>query len=71
MAFLSGGAAPDKAVPEMKFDHELIMAVINEGHTDPVMDAARSAGAAGGTVLHAKGHRRKAEREVPRGLPRR
>ena len=42
MAFLSGGAAPDKAVPEMKFDHELIMAVINEGHTDPVMDAARS-----------------------------
>ena len=52
LAFLSGGAAPDKAVPEMKFDHELIMAVINEGHTDPVMDAARSAG---GTVLHAKG----------------
>ena len=55
LAFLSGGAAPDKAVPEMKFDHELIMAVINEGHTDPVMDAARSAGAPGGTVLHAKG----------------
>ena len=55
LAFLSGGAAPDKAVPEMKFDHELIMAVITEGHTDPVMDAARSAGAAGGTVLHAKG----------------
>ena len=55
LAFLSGGAAPDKAVPEMKFDHELIMAVINEGHTDPVLDAARSAGAAGGTVLHAKG----------------
>ena len=55
LAFLSGGAAPDKAVPEMKFDHELIMAVINEGHTDPVMAAARSAGAAGGTVLHAKG----------------
>lgn len=55
LAFLSGGAAPDGAAPEMKFDHELIMAVINEGHTDPVMDAARSAGAAGGTVLHAKG----------------
>ena len=43
LAFLSGGAAPDGAAPEMKFDHELIMAVINEGHTDPVMDAARSA----------------------------
>lgn len=55
MAFISGGAAPDSSTPEMKFDHELIMAVINEGHTDPVMDAARSAGAAGGTVLHAKG----------------
>ena len=55
LAFLSGGAAPDGAAPEMKFDYELIMADINEGHTDPVMDAARSAGAAGGTVLHAKG----------------
>lgn len=55
LAFISGGAAPDSSTPEMKFDHELIMAVINEGHTDPVMDAARSAGAAGGTVLHAKG----------------
>ena len=55
LAFLSGGAAPDGAAPEMKFDYELIMPVINEGHTDPVMDAARSAGAAGGTVLHAKG----------------
>lgn len=55
LAFLSGGAAPDSSAPEMKFDHELIMAVINEGHTDPVMDAARSAGASGGTVLHAKG----------------
>ena len=55
LAFLSGGAAPDGAAPEMKFDQELLMAVINEGHSDPVMDAARSAGAAGGTVLHAKG----------------
>ncbi len=55
LAFISGGAAPDKSVPELSFEHELIMAVINEGHTDPVMDAARSAGAAGGTVLHAKG----------------
>ena len=45
----------DGGAPELKFDHELIIAVINEGHTDPVMDAARSAGAAGGTVLHAKG----------------
>ena len=49
LAFISGGAAPDSSAPELKFEHELIMAVINEGHTDPVMDAARSAGAAGGT----------------------
>lgn len=55
LAFLTGNNAPDGAVPEMKFEHELIMAIINEGHTDTVMDAARSAGAAGGTVLHAKG----------------
>lgn len=55
LAYLSGGAVQDRAVPEFKFDHELILAVINEGHTDPVMDAARSAGAAGGTVIHAKG----------------
>ena len=55
LAFLTGNNAPDGAVPEMKFEHELIMAIINEGHTDTVMDAVRSAGAAGGTVLHAKG----------------
>lgn len=55
LAFLSGGAAPDNTAPELTFEHELIMAVANEGHTDTVMDAARSAGAAGGTVLHAKG----------------
>ena len=55
LAYLSGGAAADGSAPEMKFDYELVLAVINEGHTDPVMDAARAAGAAGGTVLHAKG----------------
>lgn len=31
------------------------MAIANEGRTDLVMNAARSAGAAGGTVLHGKG----------------
>ena len=29
--------------------------ILNEGHSDEVMDAARPAGAAGGTVLTAKG----------------
>ncbi|MBQ7895256.1 MAG: P-II family nitrogen regulator, partial [Oscillospiraceae bacterium] len=42
-------------VPEMNFEHELIVVIMNEGHSDYVMDAAREAGAGGGTVLHAKG----------------
>ena len=33
----------------------LIVAVANEGRTDTVMNAARAAGAAGGTVIHGKG----------------
>lgn len=37
------------------FPYELIIAVIQRGHTDMVMDAARSAGAGGGTILNAKG----------------
>ena len=41
--------------PDMNFTHELIVVILNEGHADFVMDAARSAGAGGGTVLHAKG----------------
>lgn len=36
-------------------NHELIMAVVNRGYTDDVMEAARGAGANGGTVLHARG----------------
>ncbi len=54
MAYLSGGENV-KGVPELNYDYELILAVLNEGHTDTVMDAARAAGAAGGTVLHGKG----------------
>ena len=42
-------------VPKMNFEHELIIVIMNEGHSDFVMDAARDAGAGGGTVLHAKG----------------
>lgn len=34
---------------------ELIVAICEKGHTETVMDAARSAGARGGTVIHAKG----------------
>lgn len=41
--------------PAMRFDYELIVVVVNEGYVDPVMERARSQGATGGTVLHAKG----------------
>lgn len=55
LAYLTDNTTPDGTVPEMKFDHELIVVVLNEGRTDMVMNAARKAGAGGGTVLHAKG----------------
>lgn len=35
--------------------HELIVVISNRGYTDAVMDAARAAGAYGGTVISAKG----------------
>ena len=35
--------------------HELLLVVANHGYSDLIMDAARGAGAAGGTVIHAKG----------------
>lgn len=40
---------------EQKLTHELLVVITNQGCTDQVMDAARSAGATGGTSLHAKG----------------
>ena len=42
-------------IMETKQTHELIVAIAKQGHTDEVMNAARSAGATGGTVVHAKG----------------
>ena len=35
--------------------YELLMAIANQGYTEMIMDAARDAGASGGTVIHAKG----------------
>ena len=40
---------------EKELTHELIIVITNQGYTDKVMDAARSAGAGGGTAIHAKG----------------
>lgn len=55
LAFLSDNAAPDKASPQVTFENEVIVVISNEGYTEAVMDAARAAGAMGGTVIHAKG----------------
>ena len=35
--------------------HELIVVIANEGFSDVIMEAAREAGARGGTILHARG----------------
>ncbi|WP_346665273.1 P-II family nitrogen regulator [uncultured Mailhella sp.] len=35
--------------------YELLSVIVNHGSADQVMDAARSAGATGGTVIHARG----------------
>ena len=40
---------------DMQSQHELIMAIYEKGYTDLVMDAAREAGARGGTTIRAKG----------------
>ena len=40
---------------EQQITLELIVVITNRGYTDQVMNAARSAGAAGGTTIHAKG----------------
>lgn len=38
-----------------KPEYELISVIVNSGNADAVMDAARSAGATGGTIVHARG----------------
>ena len=38
-----------------KEKHEVVVVIVNEGHADKVMDAARDAGARGGTIAHARG----------------
>lgn len=55
LAYLTDNAVPDGSVPKMEFTHELIVIILNQNFIEDVMDAARSAGAPGGTVIHAKG----------------
>ena len=39
----------------MEFAHECIVCIVNNGYSETVMDAARAAGAGGGTVINARG----------------
>jgi len=39
----------------MEFGYDLVLAVVNQGYADEAMEAARQAGAAGGTIVHARG----------------
>lgn len=55
MSYLSGGKQNVKCAPKFNFDYELVVIITNGGTTDLVMDAARKAGARGGTVIHGKG----------------
>lgn len=40
---------------EMETENEVIVVITNRGYVDKVMEAARAAGANGGTVIHARG----------------
>ena len=51
--YLLQGEAEDRM--EKELTHELIVVIANQGAMDRVMDAARAAGATGGTAVHAKG----------------
>lgn len=55
LAYLTDNRPLEAQAPPAGFKHELLVMILNEGYIDEVMDAAREAGAAGGTVLHAKG----------------
>ena len=56
MKYLNGEKEKQSAkyTPKIDYKYELIVAIANEGQTDAVMNAANSAGAHGGTVLHGK-----------------
>ena len=55
LAYMTNQREMNKEMPKMEFNYELIVIIANSGHIDDVMDVARTAGADGGTVIHAKG----------------
>ena len=40
---------------EKEFTHDLVMAIVNQGYSDELVNTAREAGASGGTVITARG----------------
>lgn len=61
MNYLMGADAPavseegNMSMQQEQLKNDLIVAIVNRGYTDLVMDAALPAGARGGTVVHARG----------------
>ena len=58
LGYFAAGHEQDDMIKEplpMGTDKELIVIICENGHTEEVMQAARSAGAGGGTVVHSKG----------------
>lgn len=56
MQALTGGTeAEEREVVKMEFSTHLIIAILNKGFSDVAMEAARQAGAKGGTIVRAKG----------------
>ena len=53
---LNNGVEPleEESYVETPVKYDLIVVIVNRGNTDPVMDAARSVGARGGTVVHGR-----------------
>ena len=57
LQFLLNGQAFEKGEEQTlkETKYELLLAIANQGYTEQIMDAARTQGAGGGTVIHAKG----------------
>ena len=39
----------------MENNYDLVISIVNRGHSDPVVEASREAGANGGTIIYGRG----------------
>jgi nitrogen regulatory protein PII len=51
----TGGTAMPNGTDANAIEQEMISIIVNRGYADDIMNAARKAGAKGGTILHARG----------------